>query len=83
MVKVKDEVSLRINNPMLISYIRRVQRTGIYGARETETVVKLVEQQIEHLLLSGKLLGLEQHGKETKEIERFAETDSNKKTKTN
>jgi len=70
-MKEEKPLSLKITNQTLISYIRRIQRTGLYGDKETETAEKIIENHIDYLFKSGELKRQEAGEKETTEIERF------------
>lgn len=79
----KKQKTLTIKNPVLLSYLRRLNRTGIYGGRETEAAWKLINDQLAHLIDSGELEKLESHAKQTIEMDRFVTKDTDNKTGTN
>ncbi len=77
----KDKVSLAITNPKLLEYLRWLNRnTAVYGNRETEAAWKLLQDQLEYLIESGKIDTLGNHAKQTEESNRFTEPKAGEKT---
>lgn len=64
-------ITVRIINPTTKAYIRRLITTGIYGNHGTEVALKLIHDQLDALLDSGKLIQRETEGKHAREIDRF------------
>ncbi len=64
-------LTIRVINPTTRAYLRRLITTGIYGNHETEVALKLIHDQLDALLETGKLIQRESDGKQTREIDRF------------
>ena len=78
----QKQKTLAIKNSVLLAYLRRLIRTGIYGGRETEAAWKLINDQLDYLIESGKLERLESHAKQTTESDRFVKTETDEETGT-
>lgn len=76
-------IVVRIINSTTKAYIHRLITTGIYGNRGTEVALKLIHDQLDALLDSGKLIQREADGKHAREIDRFLEQEQNDKEKIN